>query len=146
MAQIPPPGLPPELTGTQGPAPVAPGGPTGPGGPSIRETMTPLVETPADDFLNELLSIADELGMMDTMDPMGTQPSVGEEVDQLDTQANPLELLSREQLDILIQKFFAIPEPTRSEILTRIKAELPPQVGKRLDAIIRMVQGGGEAA
>ncbi len=135
MAQTPPLRLPPELTGTQGPAPVAPGG------PSMRESLSPMVESPIDDFLAELLSIADDVGILDQA---FQEPTVEDQVDLQDTQADPLQFLSREQLTILIQKFLAIPEPERGQLGAQLKEQLPPQVAQRLDAIVRMVQGGAQ--
>ena len=134
MAQtLPPTPLPEELTGTQGPAPAAPGG------ASVRESIQPLIESPADDFVSELMSIADELGILDSA--FGPE-TVEDQADVLDPKADPMEFLSRQQLTILVQKFLAIPEPQRSQIATELKAQFPPQVAQRLDAIVRMVQGG----
>jgi hypothetical protein len=100
-----------------------------------------MVESPIDDFLAELLSIADDVGVLDQA---FQEPTVEDQVDLQDTQADPLQFLSREQLTILIQKFLAIPEPERGQLGAQLKEQLPPQVAQRLDAIVRMVQGGAQ--
>jgi len=93
---------------------------------------------PADDFIAELLSIADDLGFLDeAFGPL----SVADRSDLLDENADPMEFLSKEQLTTLVQKFLAIPEPERSRIGDALREQLPPQVASRLEAIVRFVQG-----
>jgi hypothetical protein len=100
--------------------------------------MGPLVQSPADDFIHELMSIADELGIVDEV---FQEETVGDQVDTLDVKADPMEFLSKQQLTTLVQKFLAIQEPERSRIGAELKKQLPPQVAQRLDAIVRMVIG-----
>jgi hypothetical protein len=133
MAQtLPPTPLPEELTGTQGQAPVAPGD------TSVREGLGQLAEGPIDDFLMELLSIADELGILDQA---FQEPSVADQADELDANADPFEMLNQQQLTILVQKYMAIPEPQRTQIGVELANQLPPQVADRLAAIVRFVGG-----
>ena len=108
----------------------------------LREQLAPMVQDPnagpADDFIAELLSIADDLGFLDeAFGPL----SVADQADLLDANADPMEFLNREQLTVLVQKFMVIPEPTRSQIGQKLREQLPPQVAERLEAIVRMVQG-----
>jgi len=88
------------------------------------------------------MGIADDLGILD--DSFGQQ-SVE---DQLDVAENPdpMQFLSEEQLVSLVDKFVRIPEPQRSQIEQKLKAELPPQVSQRLDAVLRfgMQRGAGQ--
>lgn len=110
--------------------------------PGLREQLAPMVQDPnagpADDFIAELLSIADDLGFLDeAFGPL----SVADQADLLDANADPMEFLNREQLTVLVQKFMVIPEPTRSQIGQKLREQLPPQVAERLEAIVRMVQG-----
>jgi len=126
--------LPPELGPAQ--APVT----QGPEAADFRSHMSPLTEGggPAGAFVNELLGIADDLGFLD--EAFGT-PTVADEADLQDAGADPMELLSREQLTRLVDLFLAIPEPQRSQIGNMLRDQLPPQVAERLEAIVRLVQG-----
>ena len=124
--------LPPEL---------APSGPVTQGAPQgFREQISPLTQESgaAGAFVNELLGIADELGMLE--EAFGP-PTEADRADELDPNADPFEFLSKEQLTRLVQLFLAIPEPERSEIGNMLRTELPPQVASRLEAIVRFVQG-----
>jgi hypothetical protein len=128
--------LPPELGPAQ--APVTQDGQE----PMLRDQLSPMVQDPnagpADEFLAELLSIADELGFLD--EAFGP-PSIADRADELDANADPFEFLSKEQLTRLVQLFLAIPEPKRSEIGNALREQLPPQVAERLEAIVRFVGG-----
>ena len=124
--------LPPEL---------APSGPVTQGAPQgFREQISPLTQESgaAGAFVNELLGIADDLGFLD--EAFGP-PSVADQADLQDVNADPMELLSRDQLTRLVDLFLAIPEPERSQIGNMLREQLPPQVAERLEAIVRLVQG-----
>jgi hypothetical protein len=84
------------------------------------------------------MSIADDLGVLD--DAFGEE-SVEDQADLQDADADPFELLSREQLTRLVTLFLQIPEPQRSQIANTLRQELPPQVAQRLEGIVRFVQG-----
>jgi hypothetical protein len=126
--------LPPELGPAQ--APVT----QGPETADFRSQMGPLTEGggPAGAFVNELLGIASDLGMLD--EAFGP-PSVADQADELDINADPMEFLSKDQLTNLVNLFMAIPEPERTRIGDMLRKELPPQVAQRLEAIVRFVQG-----
>tara|TARA_Y100000296_G_C5032200_1_gene185440 strand:+ start:237 stop:644 length:408 start_codon:yes stop_codon:yes gene_type:complete len=126
MAEIPlPPGLGPPAAGQQQNL-------------SLRDNLSPLVQSPAEDFIAELMSIASELGILD--EAFGPE-TVQDQADLQDMQSDPMEFLNEEQLTVLVQKFMAIEEPQRSEIAQQLKEALPPQVAQRLAAIIRFVEG-----
>jgi hypothetical protein len=124
--------LPPELAS---PAPVTQGAPQG-----FREQISPLTQEggASGAFVNELLGIASDLGFLD--EAFGP-PSVADQADLQDVNADPMELLSRDQLTRLVDLFLAIPEPERSQIGNMLREQLPPQVAERLEAIVRLVQG-----
>ena len=125
--------LPPEL---------APPGGTQPGQPQVqdnlRSQLNPMVQDPVDRFVVELMSIADDLGVLD--DAFGEE-SVEDQVDLQDVAADPLEFLDEAQLSSLVNLYMQIPEPQRSELGNKLREELPPQVASRLEAIVRFVQG-----
>jgi len=124
--------LPPEL---------APASPVTQGAPQdFRQHISPLTQEggAAGAFVNELLGIADDLGFLD--EAFGP-PSVADQADLQDANADPMELLNRDQLTRLVDLFLAIPEPERSQIGNMLRDQLPPQVAERLEAIVRLVQG-----
>jgi hypothetical protein len=129
---------PPQLPGATGPV----AGASMDGAPQVqddlRSQLSPMVEGPVEDFLVELMAIADEVGILD--DAFGEE-SVEDQVDLQDINSDPMELLNRGQLESLVQKYMAIPEPERSQLGEKLAAELPPQVADRLAAIIRMFEG-----
>jgi hypothetical protein len=124
--------LPPEL------APQQPVGTQPQSQDNLRQQLGPLVQDPTEDFLAELMSIADEVGILD--DAFGPE-SIEDQADLQDVNSDPLEFLSEQQLQILVSKFLAIPEPQRSQIADELRSQLPPQVASRLEAIVRFVQG-----
>jgi len=129
MAEFPPPQAPqqamPQAPGTQA--------------PSMRDQLSPLVQSPMDDFLNELVSIADDTGVLE--EAMSGTASVEDEADALDIGADPLEFLSEQQLTTLVQKFMAIPPEEQGPLVEQLRQTLPPEMVKRMEAIIRFVQG-----
>jgi len=127
--------LPPELGPAQAPV-------TQDGQPQVqdnlRSQLSPMVQDPMDQFVVELMSIADDLGVLD--DAFGEE-SVEDQVDLQDVAADPLEFLDEAQLSSLVNLYMQIPEPQRSELGNKLREELPPQVASRLEAIVRFVQG-----
>ena len=104
----------------------------------LRSQLGPMIEGPIEDFLVELMAIADEVGVLD--DSFGEE-SVEDQADLQDANFDPMELLSRGQLESLVQKYLAIPEPERAQLSEELAEALPPQVVARLAAIIRMFEG-----
>lgn len=131
MEQLAQPPMIDELTNTQ---PAMPGAPQA----SMRDQLKSFNSGPVEDFLIELLGVADDLGVLDkSFGP----PSVEDQLDVMDQNSDPMEFLNRQQLESLISKFMAIPEPQRSQIADKLKQELPPQVVKRLSSIMRLTSG-----
>ena len=86
--------------------------------PSMRDQLSPLVQS-----------------------PMGGTASVEDEADALDIGSDPLEFLSEQQLTTLVQKFMAIPPEEQGPLVEQLRQTLPPEMVKRMEAIIRFVQG-----
>jgi len=106
---------------------------------SLADHLGPLAgDDPAAHFMLTLMDIADRKGILDDS---FKQPSIDDRLDLQDPQADPMEFLSREELTELVQKYMAIEEPRRTQIGDELKRQLPPQVGQRLDAVVRMVMG-----
>ncbi len=105
---------------------------------SMRDHLKPFNSGPVEDFLIELLGVADDLGVLDkSFGP----PSVADQLDVMDQNSDPMQFLNRQQLESLISKFMAIPEPQRSQIAEKLKQSLPPQVVERLSSIMRLTSG-----
>jgi len=103
----------------------------------FRQNLSPMVTNEMEAFIVELLGVADDVGVID--DAFG-QPSIEDQADILDTSADPMQFLNEQQLTSLVQKFLAIPEPDRSNLEQTLRAELPPQISSRIDAVLRFVQ------
>lgn len=103
---------------------------------SLSDQLKPMVTNPVEDFLVTMLQIADDKDVLDA--------SFQEETveDQMDVQENvdPLQFLDEQELVLLVTKYLAIPEPTRTQLGEQLRQELPPQVSQRLDAVLRFVQ------
>ena len=126
--------IPPELPPAAGIAPQ------GQQPQSLRDTLTPLAQDPAEQFLAEFMSIASEAGILDEA---FQEPSIEDQADLQDQGANPLEFLSEEQITRLVSLFLAIPEPQRTQMEQQIREAVPPEVANRLDAAIRFAQQRG---
>ena len=105
---------------------------------SLVDHLAPLIQTPMDDFLVTLMNVADQKGVLDAAFQNST---VEDQADLLDQQADPLQFLSKEELQLLITKFMAIPEPDRSKLAEQLRQQLAPAVSQRLDSIVRFTQG-----
>ena len=105
---------------------------------SFMDQISPLAgNDPAAQFVMSVMDMADRKGVLDD----AFKPaSVEDRADLLDEKADPLQFLNRDELVELVDKYLAIPEPQRSQIGETLKRELPPQVGQRLDAVVRFVQ------
>lgn len=128
MTDIPP-ELPPELPSTQQAVPQQ---------ASVREALTPLnTGDPVEAFLTEMMSVAQETGVLDEA---FQEPSIEDQADLQDINANPLEFLNEEQITRLVQLFLAIPEQQRVEIDAELRKVLPPAAMQQWDAAIRFGQ------
>lgn len=107
---------------------------------SIRDTLGPLVQDPVEAFLVELTSIGQEAGILDQA---FQEPTVEDEADLQDAQADPTEFLSEEQILKLVELFLAIPEEQRAEIENAIREAVPPRTAQRLEAAVRFAQQRG---
>jgi hypothetical protein len=110
-------------------------------GGSLREQLAPLQSgDPVEAFIAELMSIAQEAGILDQS---FQEETVEDRTDLQDTNANPLEFLNEQQMVRLVDLFLAIPPEQRGPLMEQIKAELPPNAAKQVDAIIRFAQQRG---
>ena len=101
---------------------------------NLRDQLSPMITNEMEDFVVELMAVADDLGVLDSA--FG-QESVQDQADLQDAAADPMQFLNENQLIQLVTKFQAIPEPDRSKMEQLLRTELPPQVAQRLDAVLR---------
>ena len=106
----------------------------------VREGLAPYNEGPVQDFLIELMAVTDDVGALDAS---FQQPTVEDQMDEQDPNADPMEVLNESQLMSLVNKFLAIPEPERVQIEQILREALPPQVVQRLEAVVRFAQQRG---
>lgn len=113
-------------------------------GPNVqqgfRESLAPFNEGPVQDFLIELMAVTDDVGALDAS---FQQPTVEDQMDEQDPNADPMEVLNESQLMSLVNKFLAIPEAERAQIEQLLRKVLPPQVIQRLEAVVRFAQQRG---
>lgn len=103
---------------------------------SLSDTLRPLVQDEADDFLVTVAQIADDHGILD--DAFGPE-SVEDQADLLEN-PDPTQFLSKEELMLLAEKFLAIPEEKRTVIEQELRNQLPPEVVQRLEAVLRFAE------
>jgi hypothetical protein len=91
---------------------------------------------PLGEFASTLLQVAERNGI--DLDTAFGDPTVADEADQLEGQ-DPLAALGKDDLMLLVQKFLAIPDEQRMQVEKTLREELPPNIAKRLDAVLRFV-------
>ena len=128
--------LPPEL---------APSGPVTQ--PGQEQSMTPIsdvmqqgVEDATGDFITTLIRLMESKGF--DLDDVMAEPSVEDQSDLADPNADPAELLTEEELIMLVQKFEALDPQIKQDLEQQFITQLHPRFVQRLRAVQRFVQGG----
>ena len=128
--------LPPELVP---PAPVTQ--------PGQEQSLTPIsdvmqqgVEDATGDFITTLIRLMESKGF--DLDDVMAEPSVEDQSDLADPNADPAELLTEEELIMLVQKFEALDPQVKQELEQQFIAQLHPRFVQRLRAVQRFVQSG----
>ena len=128
--------LPPEL---------APSGPVTQ--PGQEQSMTPIsdvmqqgVGDATGDFITTLIRLMESKGF--DLDDVMAEPSVEDQSDLADPNADPAELLTEEELIMLVQKFEALDPQIKQELEQQFITQLHPRFVQRLRAVQRFVQGG----
>jgi hypothetical protein len=128
--------LPPEL---------APSGPVTQ--PGQEQSMTPIsdvmqqgVGDATGDFITTLIRLMESKGF--DLDDVMAEPSVEDQSDLADPNADPAELLTEEELIMLVQKFEALDPQVKQQLEQQFIAQLHPKFVQRLRAVQRFVQGG----
>ena len=103
---------------------------------SLTDHLTPLVQTPLDDFIVTLMEITDQRGELDA----AFLPPTPEE--QMDN-ASPdlLQDITKEEMGVLLDKFSKIDPPTQKMLLDEIK-KADPRAYQRVLAAFRYTQRG----
>ena len=128
--------LPPELAP---PAPVTQ--------PGQEQSMTPIsdvmqqgVGDATGDFITTLIRLMESKGF--DLDDVMAEPSVEDQSDLADPNADPAELLTEEELIMLVQKFEALDPQIKQDLEQQFITQLHPRFVQRLRAVQRFVQGG----
>ena len=128
--------LPPEL---------APSGPVTQ--PGQEQSMTPIsdvmqqgVGDATGDFITTLIRLMESKGF--DLDDVMAEPSIEDQSDLADPNADPAELLTEEELIMLVQKFEALDPQVKQQLEQQFIAQLHPRFVQRLRAVQRFVQGG----
>ena len=127
--------LPPEL----GPQPMTQAAPQQGGG--LREQLAPqMTGDPVEAFLVEVMSIADEAGILDEVSGGG---GVEGELDAVGGVDDMMEFVNEAQLTKLVQMFEQIPPEQRSQLEAAMRESFPPAIVQRLDAFVRLLRQRG---
>jgi hypothetical protein len=108
---------------------------------SAGDALSSLASSPLEDFMATLTQLTESKGIdLDTV--MSGEGSVEDEAD-LAGEANPLELFSREEITMLVDKFLAISPEEQSSIMQALDETLPPKAMNMIKAAIRLGQQDG---
>ena len=103
------------------------------------EVLRQQIQTPEDDFMVTLMEMADKRGELD--EAMSAKPTVEEELDYVALEENPLGGYSKEEVEILLQKFEAMNPDVQQGMLSTIK-QTNPVLHQQIMVAIRLVRGG----
>ena len=108
----------------------------------ISDTMQPGVQDEVGDFITSMVRLLESKGI--DLDDIGKPASIEEQADAQDAQADPLELLTEEELIMLVEKFVALPPEVQAQLEEAFRQQLHPRMVNRLLAVKRFVLRGRE--
>ena len=103
----------------------------------IADTMQQGVQDPMGDFITTFVRMAEAKGM--DMDEMMGPDTIADQTDQA-SDPDPLELLSREEMKILSDKFILLPPEQQQEIVTAVANDVNPRTASMWNAAVRLSQ------
>ena len=104
----------------------------------IGDVMRQGVQDATGDFITTMIEMLERKGI-DLDEVMN--PTVEDQFDVVEGDANPLEMLGEEELVMLVEKFNALAPEVQAELESAFIRELPPRFVQRLRAVQRMVGG-----
>ena len=104
----------------------------------VGDVMRQGVQDATGDFITTMIEMLESKGI-DLDDIMN--PTVEDQFDVVEGDANPLEMLGEEELVTLVEKFNALAPEVQAELESAFIKELPPRFVQRLRAVQRMVGG-----
>lgn len=113
---------------------------TGTSASPIGDVMRQGVEDATGDFITTLVELLESKGI-DLDDAMSG--SIEDQADLAAGDADPLELLTQEELVLLVQKFNALDPDAQAQLEEAFIKELPPRFVRRLRAVQKYVGGRG---
>tara|TARA_R100001594_G_scaffold121202_1_gene156991 strand:+ start:937 stop:1410 length:474 start_codon:yes stop_codon:yes gene_type:complete len=108
----------------------------------VSDAMQPGVQDEVGDFITSMVRLLESKGI--ELDDIGAPAGIEEQADLQDAQADPLELLTEEELIMLVEKFVALPPEVQAQLETAFREQLPPRMVNRLLAVKRFVLRGRE--
>ncbi len=103
------------------------------------DAMQPGVQDATGDFMTTLVRLVESKGLsLDDIMSEGT--SVQEQSDLAQGDADPAELLTEEELVLLVEKFEALEPQVKQQIEQELISQLDPRFVERLRAVQRFVQ------
>jgi hypothetical protein len=110
-------------------------------GQSIGQTLGPMVTNEIEDFIVSAMELMDTKGILD--ESMSGQKGLDDSADLADPNADPRELMSMEEIELLVSKFEKTPPDFQEQIMQAMRAE-NPALEQRIRAAIRLVRGGAQ--
>ncbi len=118
----------------------------------LPDSMSPLSDTmsqlqsgdPLEDFITTLMRVVETKGL-DMNEIMGQEDSTEDSAD-LASDPDPMEMLSEQEIMLLVEKFMALPPDQQSTMEREFSKVLPPKTVNRMKAALRFAQQRGAGA
>ena len=108
----------------------------------FRSQMHPSAQgDPVQEFFVEIMGMGDD---HDLLDSIQAEPDVESQLDEasgVNDQLDPMAEIGQEQMQVLVQKFNAIPPERQHEVVDLFRQELPPEMFRKLEAVVRLMSG-----
>jgi hypothetical protein len=108
----------------------------------VRGVLHPSAQgDPVQEFFAEIMGMGDD---HDLLDSMQMEPSVENQLDEqsgVNDQLDPIAEIGRDQMQVLVTKFNAIPPERQHEVVDLFRKELSPEMFRKLEAIVRLMSG-----
>ena len=109
------------------------------------DSLNPLVQgDPLGDFVQSLIGLVESKGL-DIDEVMSGQESPEDQADAL-SDPDPMEMLSEQEIMLLVEKFMALPPDQQSTMEREFSKVLPPKTVNRMKAALRFAQQRGVGA
>jgi len=96
---------------------------------------------PVQDFFGEIMAMGNDHDLLDSMQMEATVENQLDESSGVNDQLDPMAEIGRDQMQVLVEKFNAIPPERQYEVVDLFRKELSPEMFRKLEAIVRLMSG-----